>query len=394
MRGQARTTRRPSASRGGPAPSTRPWATATRSGRARRCGPDRAARREPRRARWPAPSPRRRGGGQAQPASPSEHGTGSDRGRPPQSGHPGAGRCGDDVGLDEVAARDDVRQRRGEPASTNRLTRRPPARRGTAAHPRQPDVDDQRDDERQAPPHEGWRRAARGGGPTGRAARRRTVPPAIRQQDDGEPGGDGERVGLALRVEQDRPQRGLEHAVAPLRGEADRQQPPETLLPEQSRPAQPLGTRHRRRSRRGRRRFLGRRVGSTRLLRLRQDDHGTGTPVGPVAGRGCDDGRGGRPLCDPGGPGHAARGGAGAARPELPSHRRLPHRAPRAGQPGRGAQPAERGRAARRAAGLGAAVVAAAVGVRRRPGRRQDRRCASPPSAPGTAPTGSRGWSR
>ena len=52
-------------------------------------------------------------------------------------------------------------------------------------------------------------------------------------------------------------------------------------------------------------------------------------------------------------PGRAARGGAGAARPELPPHGRLPHRAPRAGQLGRGAEPAERGRGARRAAGAG-----------------------------------------
>ena len=53
------------------------------------------------------------------------------------------------------------------------------------------------------------------------------------------------------------------------------------------------------------------------------------------------------------GPGSAPGGGAGAARPELPPHRRLPHRAPRAGQPRRGAEPAERGRGARRAAGAG-----------------------------------------
>ena len=48
---------------------------------------------------------------------------------------------------------------------------------------------------------------------------------------------------------------------------------------------------------------------------------------------------GGRPLCGPGGPGRASRGGTGTARPELPPHRRLPHRAPGARRPRGGAQP-------------------------------------------------------
>ena len=77
----------------------------------------------------------------------------------------------------------------------------------------------------------------------------------------------------------------------------------------------------------------------------------------------------------------------GLLRSELPPHGRLRHRAPRPGHLGRGAEPAGRGRrcatCCRRWAPL---VTAAARGVRRRSGGRARRRCAWPPSAPGTDP--------
>ena len=50
----------------------------------------------------------------------------------------------------------------------------------------------------------------------------------VRQQQDGEPGGDVDRIGGLLGVEQHRPgERRLEHPVAELAGQTGRQQPPE-----------------------------------------------------------------------------------------------------------------------------------------------------------------------
>ena len=235
------------------APSTNPRARRRRcaSGSSVRSGPSSGAAKPGGEHARPGRAPRRRRRGQ--------RGAGVARRRgaraapiavaPPSAENPGPGRRGEDVGLHEVPLRvDDVRQRRRQPGQHEPADAHHGQRaRGRAAGPATPaktiaaTASDQhrargvRDEQHPAAVPAVQQRA--GERPEHR----------VRQQEHGEARGDGERVGLPLGVEQHRPaERGLEHAVAPLRGEAQRRAGAGTRSPQQPEPAQPLrGRRHR-----------------------------------------------------------------------------------------------------------------------------------------------------
>ena len=188
-----------------------------------------------------------RGEGRARVAPADEHPQ-ADRAHRAERREPRARRHGEGVGLHEVPLLvDDVRQRHRQPGQHE------PAE---AHHGQRAQVEggpgDPRDDDRG---HRGDQHHPRGVGgdehpaavPAVQQGADERPQDRVRHEEHGEAQGDGDGVGLALRVEQHRPAEGrLEHAVAPLGGESQPEQATVTAQPQEADHTQLFrGRRHR-----------------------------------------------------------------------------------------------------------------------------------------------------